>query len=707
MSQREKFEDIMKTYEIPEQITEEISEYISTVKEFRLGDINPVQFKGIRVGHGVYEQRKDDTYMLRLRCAGGVVTPAQLKAVAEVSEKYGTDHFHVTTRQDLQLHYVSLEDTPKAYDELVKAGISPRGGGGNTIRNIMASIDSGISTDEAFDVLPYATSLTTRMIAEEDSWNLPRKFKTAFSNSAADNCEATITCLGFIAKIQDGVEGFQVWVGGGMGAKPIPGKMLYDFIKADEVYGMTKAIKIMFDKNGNRRKRFQSKLKFLVDKIGIEEFRAKVDEEWVEVRKENYAPLELESYTPKYSADIKDGYEAIEVSSAEYTEWKTRYATPQKQEGLYSIKVPLNLGDIYNTDGVKLAELLSNFGDNCIRLAFNQNLHIINIPESYLGNIFSGLIELNTLSTQPILISNMIACTGAATCRLGLCLPRGVLPETAERLVKTDLDLDSIPEFKIHVSGCPNTCGRHHSADLGFFGKVGRKDKVNYPAYNVLAGAVIGADADFAKKVGEVPAKDVPAFIEDLLAYWIPNQDKFENFKAFVDAEGKALMAELCAKYKDVVPSIDENQDYFYDWGAKNQFDILHGQKAECSAGVFDMIEVDLKDIKTTTKDYAEIESEADKKESLFHIVLTSARMLLVTRDIVIKSDEQAFTMFDTHFIETSIVDAKFKDLIEKAKNGDKDFLLKSEALVIELGESMATVYKSMDDSLRFLQLEA
>lgn len=696
----------MKTYEIPNDITNDIADFTGHITEFRGGEINPVQFKGIRVGHGVYEQRKDDTYMVRIRCAGGVVTPKQLKGVAEISAAHATDHFHVTTRQDLQLHYVNLEDAPIVYDKLVKVGLSPRGGGGNTIRNIMASIDSGISKDEAFDVVPYAQALTARMISEEDSWNLPRKFKTAFSNSYSDNCEGTITCLGFIACHQDGEEGFQVWVGGGMGAKPMPGKKLYDFIPANETYSLMKAIKIMFDKNGNRRKRFQSKLKFLVDKLGIEEFRARVEEEWEIVKSSQPAPLDLESYTPEYVAAVKEGYQALNLDTPEFNLWKSRYAAPQKQEGLFTIKVPLNLGDIDNEDGVKLGELLENFGENCIRLAFNQNLHIINIPEAYLTNIFDGLSKLNTLSTQPIMISNMIACTGAATCRLGLCLPRGVLPETAERLVNSPVDLDLIPDFKIHVSGCPNTCGRHHSADLGFFGKVGRKEKVNFPSYNVLAGAVIGQDTSFAQKVGEVPAKDVPAFVEDLLTYWTAHKSEHESFKAFVDGEGKAILGELCTKYKEVVPSIDENKDYYYDWGAKNQFDILHGQQAECSAGVFDMIDVDIKDIKSTIKNWDEVTEEIDQVEGLYHLAQTCARMLLVTRDIVAKDDEHAFDMFDTHFIEANLVDEKFRPVILAAKD-DKGSLLNLKDLAFELGEAMQALYKSMDDSLRFPELDA
>ena len=693
----------MNTYEIPSNIGEQIIGLKEKIGLFRQGEINPVQFKGIRVGQGVYEQRKNDTYMFRVRVAGGVITPAQLKSVALISDEFATDHFHVTTRQDVQLHYVNLENTPAVYEKLIAAGLSPRGGGGNTIRNIMSSIDSGISKDEAFDVTPYAVALTTRMINEEDSWNLPRKFKTAFSNSASDNCEATITCLGFIAKIIDGQKGFSVYVGGGMGAKPMPGKLIWDFIPEDQVYSLTKAIKLMFDKNGNRRKRFLAKIKFLVEKLGVEEFRNRVEAEWVIVKASNPAPLDIAHFTYEHKAHDNITVAPQLVQSAEYDLWKTRYVTEQKQAGLYSIKVPLELGDITNKDGVKLGELLEPFGENTIRLAFNQNLHIINIPEAYLGNIFNGLNTLHTQSTQPVMVSNMIACTGASTCRLGLCLPRGVLPETAERLVKTDLNLDSIPEFKIHVSGCPNTCGRHFSADLGFFGRVGRKEKTNYPAYNVLAGAIIrDGQSEFAKKICEIAAKDAPALVEDILRIWIDKKSEFSDFRAWILNGGSEIVAEIAAKYNAAIQTIEENKDYFYDWGATEQFSILHGQQAECAAGVFDMIEVDIADLKKMSEELANIADDSEKKEVLYHIVATAARMLLVTRNIEVKSDEQAFSAFGVHFISSHLVDEKYRILIDAADSGKKDVLLAQAELCVELGQKMAELYKSMDDSLRF-----
>ncbi len=692
----------MKTYEIPSDIQKEIDGLTANIASFRAGEINPVKFKGIRVGQGVYEQRINDTYMFRIRCAGGVITPTQLRRVAELSAVYGADHFHVTTRQDVQLHYVALENTPVAYEKLVEVGLSPRGGGGNTIRNIMSSVDSGWSQDEAFDVLPYAQALTARMIDEEDSWNLPRKFKIAFSNSLKDTCEATITCLGFVAIHKEGRQGFQVYVGGGMGAKPMPGKLIWDFIETDEVYSLTKAIKIMFDKNGNRRKRFQAKIKFLVEKLGVEEFRARVEEEWEKVKATNPAPLDLASYTYEYKAAENIVVEAVEVDTDEFKIWKTRYVTEQKQAGLYSIKVPLKLGDIDNQDGIDLANLLEPFGENTLRLNFNQNLHIINVPKSYLGYIYTGLSRFHTQSSEPVLMSNMIACTGAATCRLGLCLPRGVIPETASRLLQKGIDLEGIPDFKIHVSGCPNTCGRHWSADLGMFGRVGRKDKVSYPAYNVVAGAKIGeGEAEFASKICEIAAKFAPDFLTRVVELWLGKKASYPHFKAWLVEGGAEEIATIAASYTDKVPSFAENEDFYYDWGAQNQFSILHGQQAECSAGVFDMIDVDADFLRLAIKRLPEVDS-SEKGDTLYQMVLTSARMLLVTRDIEPKNDEHALQMFSTHFIDAHLVSEEFKPLIELAIEAEHEALLPHEEQVAALAQALLDLYKSMDDSLRF-----
>ena len=688
----------MNFYRLPETLDGEIEKFDADIGDFRSGELNPIAFKGIRVAHGIYEQRKEATHMVRIRCPGGAITPTQLRQVSEVSKRYGAPEFHVTTRGELQLHYVDIEDIISVYNELKTVGLSSRGGGGNTIRNIMASYDSGVNPDEAFDVAPYAWELTSRLIAEQDSWNLPRKFKIAFSNTSEDTANATITCLGFIASMKDGQRGFKVYVGGGMGAAPMPGVVLYDWVPDTEVYYIARAMKVMFDKHGDRRRKHQSRFKFVVKKLGIDEVRRLIDEERAQL--EEGLELKLDEIENAAATDI-----SVEVESAEGPEfelWKKRYVRNQKQDGLITVKVPLKLGDIFNGDGVKLADFLEPFGDNVIRLALDQNLHLRNIPEAYVGNIYHALNRMHTLSATPIMIGSMIACTGADTCKLGICLPRGVVPRIADRLLNSELDLNRLDDVRIHISGCPNTCGRHHAADLGFFGKVMRVEGEMLPAYYVLAGAQIkDGGTRFAEQLDEVCSKHIPEFVHDLFERYLTKADSYSSFNEYVSNGGKEDIHELAKKWSEL-PTIQENEQYYFDWGAVEQFSLLKGQKAECSAGVFDMIGVDQGVIKASIKALDATEDPAEVDELLYKIVFASSRMLLVTRGLEIRRDEQAFEYFQQHFINSDLIPQMYSGVVGAGKDRDFAALNRNRDQVIGLGEAVQELYKTMDDSLRF-----
>ncbi len=694
----------MKFYELPDVLPTEIKRLDEDIKSYRDGDVNPIAFKGIRVQHGVYEQRKFETYMIRIRCAGSAITPKQLKKVAEISHRYGAQHFHTTTRMELQLHYVDLDNVTEVYNGLIEVGLSSRGGGGNTIRNIMASDDSGISLTETFDVTPYACALTTRLISESDSWNLPRKFKIAFSNSDADTAQASITCLGFIAKIQNGQKGFKVYVCGGMGAKPMLGRVLFDFVADDRVYTIAKAIKILFDKHGDRRRKYQNRIKFLWEKLGETEFRRVFNEEYEILQKIPGLELKLPLIENKAPENIAVLPQKPEGDQQYFDLWKKRYVKPQKQAGLFAIKLGLHLGDIDNEDGVKLAELLEPFGDNTIRITLDQNLLLRNIPEAYIGNIYNGIMKMRNLSALPAMIANMISCTGADTCKLGICLPRGVIPEIADRLLKSSLNLDAIPSFKIHVSGCPNTCGRHHAADLGFFGKVGRtQGGDSFPAYNVMGGAQIkeGA-ARFAEKIEEVCAKHVPQFVQDLLEIYISKKSQFVTFLEYLEnGGGKNDVKFLAEKYRHV-PALAENKEYYFDWGSPEPFSLLKGQKAECCAGVFDMIDVDVAALKQYKEEISKSNDEKRIQELLHQSLFSASRMLLVTRGIEARNEAQIFQSFLTHFIEAGLVPEGYRPLLEIAKAKKFDVLLPLKNQIFALGDHMSALYKNMDDSLKF-----
>ena len=273
-----------------------------------------------------------------------------------------------------------------------------------------------------------------------------------------------------------------------------------------------------------------------------------------------------------------------------------------------------------------LSEFLIHFGDNCIRCDRAQNIRLRNIPEAYLGNAYKVITGLKqTLVKHAQFVGNMINCTGAQTCKLGICLPRGLSKAIREEFDQTSLDLDSIPEFRLNMSGCPNTCGMHHIADLGFFGKVGRNDGNMYPSYNVLAGAQTGAGkTKYAERHGEVAAHHIPSFVNEFLSVYIDRKkgNKYSDYSSFLNEEGIELIKTLCDKYKDV-PSLEEDATFYTDFGAKNRLSLDEIGTAECSAGLFDMLDLDKKMIKKIRKqlDESPENPEALVSKVLFHAV--------------------------------------------------------------------------------------
>ena len=395
----------------------------------------------------------------------------------------------------------------------------------------------------------------------------------------------------------------------------------------------------------------------------------------------------------------------INESGDAFDTWKSRYVFDQLQPGLKSVKLPLKLGDLLKEDADLLCDFLDHIGENTIRCDRAQNIRLRNIPEKYIGNLYNVITKMKmTLAALPPFIGNMINCTGAQTCKLGICLPRGLSDAICDRLIRTDLKLDEITDFKVNMSGCPNTCGMHHVADLGFFGKIGRKDGEIFPMYNVMAGARTGhaGELQYAERVDEVASKYVPDFVHDFLAVWIDKKDAYKNnYIEFLEKEGKALIKSLCEHYRDV-PTYEQNPEVYHDWGRNRKMTLDDMGAAECSAGMFDMIDVDKKEI--------EAQSEAVKvgltgnalEESLYNIAFRASRMLLVTRGLDAKTDAQIFEYFQKHFITTGLIETQFTDVTSLAKLGLKAELVKHQETVLALGQAVINLYKNMDDSLRF-----
>lgn len=693
----------MKFYEIPQPQSAEIDSFEQALNEYLQGNLHPTKFRAIRVPFGIYEQRKAGNFMLRIRTTAGGITPQQLETVALLAEKYGNPQIHVTTRQEVQLHDTRLEDAPSILRQLQQVGLSSRGGGGNTVRNIMASFDAGLTADEIFDVTPYAVSLTSRLIAEGDSWNFPRKFKISFSSKTEDNALAAFNDLGFIATTQEGRLGFKVYVAGGMGCRPRLSKVLHDFIDEDRVYHVCAAVKQVYLEYGNRRTKNSGRLRFLWEELGRQKFLELYQQE---LQKGEAAPAlqpDFQSFRNIASAKPLMDLQPKPQDGHAFNIWRERFVDEQRQEGLYSIRIPLSVGDISATDAIKLSRFLSIFGENVLRLTMSQSIHLRNIPAAFLGNVFALVSELNTISHLPSHCGEIIGCTGADTCTTGVCLPQGAIPVIERYFITSGLDETRLKGLRINISGCPNSCGQHHIGDLGFYGRIARKGGKSFPAYWVTGGASLQPDTrSFTEKCGWVAAKDLPGLLVNILFHYQETTESTTSFHNYFFSDGKDHITRLCEQSNQCIPFYENDSSYYYDWGVNTLFTTADMGHGECSAGVYDMIEVSMNAIKEYRQSLTALTPPADAGLTVSKLVLNAASMLLVTRGLDPANEKSIYLTFIEHFIDKGLVNEKFTSLIHATLEKKFSFLETHSLLAVELGDDIIQLYHSMDNTLKF-----
>ncbi|MDR2814960.1 MAG: sulfurtransferase TusA family protein [Prevotellaceae bacterium] len=695
----------MSIYKLPDTLGEDIDKLGDLSRAYRKGTIEAVQFKAFRVPMGIYEQRKNEVYMARIRATGGVVYPSQLLQIIAIAQKHGSDLLHFTTRQEVQIQNLSLEEVEPVLRELQEIGLSTKGGGGNTVRNILVSGGSGISNEEVFDTTPHAVALTTHLIAESDSYLLPRKMKIAFSSNDAQVDYAAINDLGFVAQLRDGKRGFRVYAGGGGGSKPTVGWLLFDFIPESEIFAAAEALKKMFSEHGNRKNKHKARIRYIFYRLGAQE-TLRLIREYYEEAKKTTPPFVAGEQRQEERAAVACAAPQSTTPDAEYEHWKRRYVTAQRQAGYSSVLVPLVLGNFPLSNPARvealqnLLRLVSRFGADTIRFTTTQNIQLRHIPSAALPELYLTLKTLVPDTHAPLLANNIIACTGADTCRLGIALSKGLATAIRRELLQSSLDLDKLSNARIHISGCPNSCGQQLWADIGFSGKILRNDRI-YPGYQVHLAANRSRSPRLAEPVGSISARDVPKFVVRLLAACQAAQPQRPDLAAYLEGEGKIEAQRLLAEYS-AVPTFEEDKNYYYDWGAEAVFSIVERGAAECSAGLFDMIDLDLNYIRSY-RERLDTEPDASKISGLlYEILYSSSRMLLVTRGAEPKTVEDTFRLFTAAFIDAGLVEARFRPLVELAQKGkEQDFTAHREA-IYALADAVISLYQNMDDSLQF-----
>ena len=640
-------------------VNNDIEKFARLANGYQQQTVSTTEFKAFRVPMGVYEQRKNEVYMARIRATGGVIKPEQLLRVIDIARENGSNLLHITTRAEVQILNLQFDKMEKVLRQLQEAGLSTKGGGGNTVRNIIVSEFSGIDKGEVFDTTPYAIALANAVVPEPDSYLMPRKMKIAFSSNDKFIDYAGINDIGFVAQIKDGKRGFKVYIGGGAGSKPSVGWLWREFLPAEDLYALVKAMKKFFIDHGNRKDKYKARIRFIFYKLGKEETFRLIDEYFEKEKKDSpLAPL-----------------------------------FKRREEYELSFVVPITLGNIRLDDEEKVGALkdlirfVAQFGDDTLRFTTRQNIRLRNIPaeaQDELSKYIKRYVPENF--SKPAVINNIVSCTGADTCRLGICLSKGLTSAIIRALEKSGLDLNLLQDARINVSGCPNLCGQPLWSDLGFVGKVLHTDHV-YPAYQVYVGANYTDSPALAESIGTISAYDTPKFVVDLVRKF--SEANPQTFNSWLrSADGRATAEELIAKYKDI-PPFAEDKNYYFDWGSDEVFNVTKRGKPECSAGLFDMIQVDQDAIKEA------------RDKSAYDVIFHASRMLLVTRGLDPQDAAGVFDAFIEHFINTGYVDSAFKTLISQAKaEGNQGSYDNAKANA--LADAVIELYQGMDDSLNF-----
>jgi len=593
--------------------TAEIDEFVATLEQFERGEISPERWRQFRLVRGTYGQRQaDDAQMVRVKIPQGVLSAEQLVALAEVGERYSRGFGHITTRQNVQFHFVKLHDVELAMRRLADVGLTTREACGNSVRNITACPYAGVAMDERFDVTPYAEALTRYLLRHPLSSTLPRKFKIAFEGCPIDHVGTPINDLGFRAVVSpDGRgRGFRVTAGGGTSILATSAGLLHEFLPASEALRVAEAVLRVFHRLGDYEHKQRNRMKFLIRTLGWTRWREEYDRELMACRLAGAVPT-LEIHPPESESrpdwpsgsSPSVGHIAARVAAKPpkgpgliptvvpvyqagddaYTRWNATNVRPQKQFGYAMVTATVPLGDLTGEQMRVLGELAAAYADGTIRVTPDQNLlfrwvHATDVRQLYRRLAAAGL-GLADAST----VADVTSCPGAESCRLAVTQSRGLGRFLEDHLRHRPDLIAAANGARIKISGCPNGCGQHHIATFGFQGSVRRVGDRALPQYFVMiGGGVTEAGASFGRLAAKIPARRIPTAVERLIGLYVDERAANESASAFFTrldlARAKALLADLESLTAENATPTD-----FVDLGDADEFnpEVMDG---ECSA---------------------------------------------------------------------------------------------------------------------------
>ena len=621
-------------------VEKDIIELERKIKLFRDGKIDEDKFRSLRLARGVYGQRQPGVQMIRIKLPYGKLTVPQLLRIADVSDEYSTGNLHITTRQDIQIHYVSLDRTPQLWAELERDEITLREACGNTVRNITASPLAGIDPDEPFDITPYAHAAFEYFLRNPICQDMGRKIKIAFSSSKKDTALVYMHDLGFIPVVQQlegqEVRGFKVFLGGGLGAQPFLAHKTHDFLPANKLLPFTEAVLRVFDRHGERVSRHKARLKFLIHKIGIDQFLNLVNQEMLALP---HATIEIRGQDTVLPANSQKSATHLPTdenfNAAAFEFWFNANVFEQKQKGFFGVFLKVQNGNISTATARKLADLVKAHGSGEIRLTINQGALIKFVPEGHLKALYQRLLELNLADPGFDSIADITSCPGTDTCNLGISNSTGIAKELESILQKEYVDLILTSNIKIKISGCMNGCGQHSIANIGFHGSSVKTEKGVAPALQLLLGGGTTGDGNgrVAEKILKIPSRRAPEVLRTILDDYEEKSTNGEYFNDYFDRVGERYFYTLLKPLADTSTLTPEE---YVDWGQSQSYTTAIGV-GECAGVIIDLVATLLFEAEEKLQ-WAEETFAAQKiSDSIYHSYSTfvsTAKALLLDRGI-------------------------------------------------------------------------
>ncbi len=680
----------IETSPIPPAILEEIETFEVEALRTLAGEVSPDLFKPFRLQYGIYGQRQPGVQMVRIKIPFGGITANQLRRVAELADRYATGVGHVTTRQDIQMHFVELKDVPTIMRGLAEVGLTTREACANTVRNVTACHLAGVCQGEVFDVTPYAKTVAYHLLRNPLNQSLPRKFKIAFSGCQHDCALTPIHDIGLLAvKRADGVIGFRMVAGGGLGSTPRVAQLLREFTPMEELIPSIEAVIKVFDTLGNRKNRNKARMKFVIDKLGFEEFKRRWEAAYVAMGhalpkngtltllQHQDAPPSLIMPTRNGAAHGNGNGNGSHTIGQEtpFEMWKRTNVVKQKQEGYVTAAIKLFMGDITAEQMLFVADLAERYSNGNLRTTINQNMVIRWIPADQILHLYEDLVSHGLADPGAELVEDIIACPGTDTCGLGITSSKGLARALAEVFPAGRVPAD-LAGVDVKISGCHNSCAQHHISTIGLHGVGKRLGDHVAPHYELHLGGSVNGTAKIGQMIVKVPAKAVPAAISHLIDVYRRDRTLNESLPTFITRVGKSKLKDELIPYT-IVPAYEDDATFYYDWEGEEEFILEDLGPGECAGGALEMIENGILEADQElyqAKLLVEKHQYSVSVNKSYRAVLAAAKALLVTEGLEPSTDAETFSEFDGRIAQKGVVSPLYRDLSKQVGDlGPKD----------------------------------